>query len=450
MWLPDEVRWLLAAGAAAVAGLVLVSPDAVALGYGAALLGVLATTGVVSATSRPRWVRPGFVVVVAGLAALGAARWGGSGALVAALLPSQVAAALASSSRRSALAGAAAVGGAAIGAAWFVGALGFWAVTPVVGVAVAGVVSRLLDVVARLELRAAAPASTHDSEARLRLEHAQRDLADATRELHREAKQRRQAEAQALAALKTRTSFLSVMSHELRTPLNQIIGFSELLLEELSDGAAGDIAGDVQRIHFASQNLLEMITNVLDLAKIEAGTMAVSVEDVDVAELVENVVQSFAMQAHQRNNVIRVRCPNDLPRLHSDRTKLRTVLANLLSNACKFTRAGTIRVAVSVSGQGASSLIVEISDTGIGIVPEQIDHLFAAFVQIDGSTTRRHDGSGLGLALAHHFCALLGGEITVESTPGVGSLFRVRVPREFVDPRRAGHVLTSMATSALH
>jgi signal transduction histidine kinase len=146
--------------------------------------------------------------------------------------------------------------------------------------------------------------------------------------------------------------------------------------------------------------------------------------------------------------VIRVRCPEGLAPARTDRTKLRTVLANLLSNACKFTRKGTIRVAVSQTTEGGTpSLVVEVSDTGIGIRPEEIDRLFAAFVQADGSTTRRHDGSGLGLTLAHHFCAMLGGEITVESTPGVGSCFRVRVPREFLDPRRAGHVLSSMATA---
>ena len=268
-----------------------------------------------------------------------------------------------------------------------------------------------------------------------------------TSQLRRESKQRREAEAQALSALKTRAAFLAAMSHELRTPLHQIIGYSELLLEEIADEAP-TAAEDVRRIHLASLNLLEMIANVLDLAKIEAGTMVVATEPFAVGELIENLAQEFASQARQRGNVIRVRCPAELPPLHSDRTKLRAVLASLLSNACKFTRDGTIRVAVaSVQLAGAAALEVEVSDTGIGMPPGDTVRLFAAFVQADGSSTRRHDGSGLGLAIAHHFCTMLGGEITVESRPGVGSTFRVRVPREFVDPRMAGHILSSTIAS---
>ena len=127
------------------------------------------------------------------------------------------------------------------------------------------------------------------------------------------------------------------------------------------------------------------------------------------------------------------------------------MLASLLSNACKFTRDGTIRVAVTgVVHRGAAALQVEVSDTGVGMPAGDIERLFTAFVQADGSSTRRHDGSGLGLAIAHHFCGMLGGEISVESTPGVGTVFRVRVPREFVDPRRAGHILSSMIVSSPH
>jgi len=278
----------------------------------------------------------------------------------------------------------------------------------------------------------------------------ERELAAVSEQLRRESRMRREAEAQALSALKTRAAFLAAMSHELRTPLHQIIGYSELLLEEIADEAP-TAAEDVRRIHLASLNLLEMIANVLDLAKIEAGTQAVAVEPFALAELIENLVHEFAGAAQQRGNVIRVRCPEGLPPLHSDRTKLRAVLASLLSNACKFTRDGTIRVAVAgVVHRGAAALQVEVSDTGVGMPAGDIERLFTAFVQADGSSTRRHDGSGLGLAIAHHFCGMLGGEISVESAPGVGTVFRVRVPREFVDPRRAGHILSSMIVSSPH
>ncbi|HEY0135429.1 MAG TPA: HAMP domain-containing sensor histidine kinase [Nannocystis sp.] len=446
--MPPEARWLAGGGGVAGLGLVLEEPGGGAVAYGLALVLVLASAGATPPVG-PAWIWPVFLVLATGLGGLGAALWPGDPAVIASVLLLQAGAGLAAASRPVAVAGAAAIAGAVVVASWPSGQVGAWLVAPVAGLGLAGTLAALLDAMAQQGLHVAEPAPAHLGMTRVELEQAQRELVDVTSQLHREAHQRRQAEAQALAALKARTAFLSVMSHELRTPLNQIIGYSELLLEEMADGSPDDAAGDVERIHYASLNLLEMVTNVLDLSKIEAGTMAVAVETFEVAELVENLVQSFATQAHQGGNVIRVRCPEGLAPARTDRTKLRTVLANLISNACKFTKKGTIRVAVSETPEGGThSLVVEVSDTGIGIPPEEIDRLFAAFVQADGSTTRRHDGSGLGLTLAHHFCAMLGGEITVESTPDVGSTFRVRVPREFVDPRRAGHVLTSMASPA--
>jgi signal transduction histidine kinase len=446
--MPAETRWLAAGGLATALGLLATDPRPATVGYALALVITMIGSGAPLRPGAPGHAWSVFLAVAAGLAALAPALWSEPTLVLAAAVPLQAAAGLAAPSRLAALCGALLIGGAAVTVA-LLGEVppGAWTLVLIAGVAMAGTSAQLLDALAAAQGRTSAPPKGAVGQTRIQLDRAQHDLAVVTSQLRRESKQRKHAEAQALAALKTRTAFLGVMSHELRTPLNQIIGYSELLLEEIADGAPDDAAADVQRIHLASLNLLEMISNVLDLSKIEAGTLAVTVEPVELPELIENLAQSFATQASQRGNVIRVRVPDDLPLLRSDRTKLRTVLANLLSNACKFTRDGTIRIAVSqLQHAGTPSLLIEVSDTGIGIPPEQIDRLFAAFVQADGSSTRRHDGSGLGLAIAHHFCALLGGEISVESTPGEGSNFRVRVPREFVDARRAGHVLTSMAS----
>ncbi len=458
VWVPAEARWLAAGGLAAGAALVTVDPAPAAVGLAVAVVLTLAGSGGGLQPWRPPRAWPIFIAVATLLAGVAAARWGAEAPAYALIVLLQAAAGLAAPSRRAALGGGLAIAVVVMtaGPAAHVLALAPDAssslslaatvasgLASLVGVALAAAAAQLLDALAK---QGTSPAPPRLGDTRLRLGKAQRDLAAVTSQLRRESRQRRQAEAQAQAAARTRAAFLGIMSHELRTPLNQIIGYSELLLDEIHEGAPDDAAADVGRIHAASLNLLEMINNVLDLSKLEAGTMTLTLESFDVAELVENVVQGFAAPAHRHGNVIRVRCPADLPPLRSDRPKLRTILANLLSNACKFTRDGTIRIAVeAVDHLGVPSLRVEVSDTGIGIPPDQIDRLFAAFVQADGSSTRRHDGSGLGLAIVHDFCALLGGEIAVTSAPGTGSCFVVRVPREFVDPRRAGHVLTSLA-----
>ena len=409
VWVPAEARWLAAGGLALAVGLTAIDPRPVTLLYGAAVAVTLAGSGGGVQPWRPRRAWPIFLAVAAALAGGGAALWGGHAPALAAVLLLQAAAGLAAPSRRAALGGALGIGLAAAAAGHLARTLplGASSLALLVGVALAAAAAQLLDALAR---RADAdPPPRPLGETRIQLGQAQRDLALVTSQLRRESRQRHQAEAQALAAAKTRAAFLGIMSHELRTPLNQIIGYSELLLEEIHAGAGDDAAADIERIHFASLNLLEMITNVLDLSKIEAGTLALGLETFDVGALVETVVQSFAAPAGQRGNVIRVRCPEDLPPLRSDRTKLRTIVANLVSNACKFTRAGTIRVVVAaVEHRGVPSLQIAVADTGIGIPPELIDGLFAAFVQADGSPTRRHDGSGLGLAIAHNFCAMLG------------------------------------------
>ena len=230
------------------------------------------------------------------------------------------------------------------------------------------------------------------------------------------------------------------MSHELRTPLNAIIGYSEMLQEEaqdLGDDTAAALGGDLQKITEAGRHLLGLINDILDLAKIEAGRMDLFPEDFAVADLVQGVAAVAAPLARQRGNRLVVDCPEGLGAMHSDLTKVRQALYNLLSNAAKFTERGQITLTAAREpgagqreGDGGAGdwLVFRVADTGIGMTPEQLGRLFEAFTQAEASTTRRFGGTGLGLALTRHFCRLLGGEVTVESEAGAGSTFTIRLP----------------------
>ena len=442
-----EVRRLVTASVllAALGAAIAPTPDRLALA--AALAAVGAAAAAVSASRRTSaW--PAWLAAALAVCAIAAARLGGSLDVCAAVLLVQTLAAALAPTQRAGWAGAAALAVAALAAAWWHGD-GLAPAAPLLaGLAVALALGEVYDRLAQAEARAHMAAPRGEvGQTRVELERARRDLDVLSSQLRREATQRRRAEEQALDALRTRNAFLGVMSHELRTPLSQIIGYSELLLEELQE-TGGEGAEDVERIHVASLGLLEVIGNILDMSKIEAGKQAVAVEEFSAAELVDNLVHSFGTQARRRGNVIRVRVPDALAPLHTDRTKLRTILGNLLSNACKFTEGGTIRMVVQeVELAGVGHVVFEVSDTGIGIAPEHIERIFAPFVQADPAPTRRHDGSGLGLAISRQFAAMLGGEITVESEPGKGSVFRVQLPRSYVDPRRAGIVVASLAGS---
>ena len=237
-------------------------------------------------------------------------------------------------------------------------------------------------------------------------------------------------------ASRHKSQFLANMSHELRTPLNAIIGYSEMLQEEaqdLGDGTAAALGGDLQKITEAGKHLLGLINDVLDLAKVEAGRMDLFPEDFAVADLVQGVAAVAAPLARQRGNRLVVDCPEGLGAMRSDLTKVRQALYNLLSNAAKFTERGEITLTAAREpgeGEGGAGdwLVFRVADTGIGMTPEQLGRLFEAFTQAEASTTRRFGGTGLGLALTRHFCRLMGGEVTAESAPGAGSTFTVRLP----------------------
>ncbi|HKW91815.1 MAG TPA: GAF domain-containing protein [Methylomirabilota bacterium] len=226
-----------------------------------------------------------------------------------------------------------------------------------------------------------------------------------------------------------KSEFLANMSHELRTPLNAIIGYSEMLQEDAADLGAAQFTDDLQKINAAGKHLLELINAVLDLSKIEAGKMELYLEGFDVAGLVRDIAAVIQPLAAKNANRLEVRCPEGIGAMRADLTKVRQALFNLLSNACKFTDRGTISLAVATEARdGRDWMVFSVSDTGIGMTPEQLTRLFEAFSQADAATTRKYGGTGLGLALSRRLCRIMGGDITVESEAGRGSTFTIRLP----------------------
>ncbi|MCA9635882.1 MAG: PAS domain S-box protein, partial [Myxococcales bacterium] len=238
----------------------------------------------------------------------------------------------------------------------------------------------------------------------------------------------RQKEA-AEAANVAKSRFLANMSHELRTPLNAIIGYSEMLLEDPEVSATSDLTDDLEKIRHSGSHLLALINNILDLSKIEAGKMELWPEAFNVRTMLDGVMATAAPLLAKNDNVVEVRCPRDVGKMHSDLLKIRQVLLNLLSNAGKFTHGGTISVSVSRIPSTPEDIIAfSVSDTGIGISADAQEVLFEDFSQADATTSREFGGTGLGLALSRRFCRLMGGDLTLRSELGAGSTFTVRLP----------------------
>ncbi|MCK8824031.1 ATP-binding protein [Fuchsiella alkaliacetigena] len=246
------------------------------------------------------------------------------------------------------------------------------------------------------------------------------------RELEAKAVELKLAKEEAEAATKAKSEFLANMSHELRTPMNAIIGYSEMLFEEAEEMELEVFANDLEKIQSAGKHLLSLINDILDLSKIEAGKMELYLETFDLNEEIENVVDTVAHLVEKNNNQFQIEVEPDLGKMHSDLTKLRQILINLLSNAAKFTENGSITLRVETASSGEVSF--EVEDTGIGMSKEQLAKLFEAFTQADTSTTREYGGTGLGLTISKVFCEMLGGEIEVESELGKGSIFTVKLP----------------------
>lgn len=249
-------------------------------------------------------------------------------------------------------------------------------------------------------------------------------------ERHRETAVRlRQAKDMADAANRAKSIFLAKMSHELRTPLNAVIGFSEILLESVDmDGKKSHKKLDLERINSAGKHLLSLVTDVLDLSKIESNLIELKIEEFDLNEMIHEVIANVQPMVAEKGNKLVVKCRNNLGIVSTDQTKLRQAALNLMSNAAKFTENGTIILSVQRRKSPAGDWIeMQVQDTGIGIEESDMGRLFQNFGQATAATANRYGGTGLGLALSQKLCALMGGGISATSELGRGSCFTIRV-----------------------
>ncbi|CAA9324474.1 Adenylate cyclase [uncultured Microcoleus sp.] len=254
------------------------------------------------------------------------------------------------------------------------------------------------------------------------------------------------------AASTAKSAFLANMSHELRTPLNAIIGYSEMLQEETAELGYDELIPDLDKIRSSGKHLLSLINDILDISKIEAGRMDLYLETFDIAALIEEVASTAAPLIEKNGNTLNLHQISNIGTMHGDITKVQQILLNLLSNAAKFTQNGTITLTASrekIAGDSSEArqentsepatnsessiaskefLVVNCTDTGIGMTPDQLQHIFQPFTQADASTTRKYGGTGLGLAISQRFCLMMGGNISVKSQEGVGSTFTIRLP----------------------
>ena len=227
-----------------------------------------------------------------------------------------------------------------------------------------------------------------------------------------------------------KSQFLSSMSHELRTPLNAIIGLTEMMVTNAARFGTEKAAEPLRRVHRAGSHLLGLINQVLDLSKIEAGKLELSPDWVNLTPLINEVVDTARPLAEQNNNRLMVKCQENLGSLTVDPMRLRQILLNLLSNACKFTKQGEVTLLARKLVNEGNWIEFAVSDTGIGMTPEQQAKLFEEFTQADSSTARQYGGTGLGLAITRKLARMMGGDVTLTSEAGKGSTFTVRLPAD--------------------
>ena len=276
------------------------------------------------------------------------------------------------------------------------------------------------------------------------------DLKEANRQTSYMLTLANQARKMAEAANHAKSTFLAKMSHELRTPLNAILGYSDMIQEEAADFGCEDLLPDLDKVQVAGKQLLDIISNILDISKIEADKLELNLTEFKVSELVEEVVTTLQPIIKIEGHLFQVKCDGELGKVYADYHKVRQIMFNLLNNAIKFTTQGTITFTISrqkiptslpsippvteesrtenIESSESDWLFFQVADTGIGIEAEKLQIIFEAFTQEDNSTTRKYDGSGLGLTISEHFCRAMGGSISVCSTVGEGSIFAVQLP----------------------
>ncbi len=253
---------------------------------------------------------------------------------------------------------------------------------------------------------------------------------------------------EAEAASEAKSQFMANMSHELRTPLNAIIGYSEILKEDALERGETSFIPDLDKINIAGRHLLELINDVLDLSRIEAGRSEIFLENVALSPFLDEILATAEPMMSANNNRFTLECPADIGDMRTDVVKLRQILINLLSNAAKFTENGDVRLQVSrftddAGAGGAEWIRISVSDTGIGIAPEDLTTVFNAFERSEAGRASKYDGTGLGLAICRHYCEMLGGVISAESNPGKGSVFSIRLPQTADDNDRAKNSATA-------
>jgi hypothetical protein len=262
------------------------------------------------------------------------------------------------------------------------------------------------------------------------------DLALANRQLESEVSQRKNAQEELVAAKEaaerantSKSMFLASMSHELRTPLNAIVGYSEMLAEDAAEKKDAQLGSDLEKIRAAGTLLRAIVNDILDLSKIEAGKMGLYLEEFDIALVMRDAADTVRPQLAGRPITLLTECPEGMGAMYADSTKVRQIILNILGNAVKFTKEGTVRLAAArVQENGKNRFRISVHDTGIGMTHEQAQNVFEAFTQADAATSRRYGGTGLGLAISRSLCRLMGGDITVSSEPGKGSEFVIMLP----------------------
>ncbi|MFL5343917.1 MAG: ATP-binding protein [Hyalangium sp.] len=263
--------------------------------------------------------------------------------------------------------------------------------------------------------------TTASSELEAKVHTATAELAEQNEKLRRQALQLEQASA-------AKSQFLANMSHEFRTPLNAILGYTSMLLQGVSGEMTPQQKRNLQRIDSNGRHLLQVINEILDITRIEAGRMPLNLSDFVLSELIAEVVAELDPIVARSRLAVSTSLAPELPELHGDRQKVKQIVLNLLSNALKFTHEGSVQIAAAYE-MATSTLTISVKDTGIGIAPEHLEKIFEDFQQVDSSPTRAYGGTGLGLSICRRLAAMMGGRVTVQSEPGQGSTFTLHLPR---------------------